>query len=276
MYSGGIDSTCVLVAFMKILDAQELKQRVEVALSIDSINENPNFFYDHIRSKCNMMSSENMSSFFDGSCIFVNGEPNDQLFGNNVVAGIYRFGDYSQIHQPYSRNFITGWMQRRGMTEAHADYWYDLLDHHIRHQAPGEVQTNFHFFWWENFCFKWQNVYFRMFESVNSASRGMIDTNFLNRYYHPFFCSTDFQKWSMLNHHLKIEKDWSSYKTECKKFIFDYNGDQDYLDHKIKVPSLFQLTDAKKETAAVAMTDDFEFLDVIRPEDFYQPDNSFV
>jgi hypothetical protein len=124
MYSGGIDSTCVLVAFMKILDDQELKQRVEIALSIESINENPNFFYDHIRSRCNMISSESMASFFDGSCIFVSGEHNDQLFGSDIVGSIYRFGDYSQIHQPYSRSFITGWMRQRGMTESNSNYWY--------------------------------------------------------------------------------------------------------------------------------------------------------
>jgi len=276
MYSGGIDSTCVLVAFMKILDDQELKQRVEIALSIESINENPNFFYDHIRSRCNMISSESMASFFDGSCIFVSGEHNDQLFGSDIVGSIYRFGDYSQIHQPYSRSFITGWMRQRGMTESNSNYWYDLLDHHIRYQAPGEIQTNFHFFWWYNFCFKWQNVYFRMFAPMDSNNRELIDRNFLDNYYHPFFCSTDFQKWSILNQHLKIGKDWASYKSECKKFIFDYNRDQDYLDHKIKVGSLFQLTDTKKATAAVAITDDFEFLNIVRPEDFYQPDNSFV
>ena len=39
MYSGGIDSTTVLISFMKILSAQELKERIHVALSIESIDE---------------------------------------------------------------------------------------------------------------------------------------------------------------------------------------------------------------------------------------------
>jgi hypothetical protein len=276
MYSGGIDSTCVLVAFMKILDAQELRERIQVALSIESIDENPNFYYDHIRSKCTIIPSENMGSFFDRSCILVSGEHNDQLFGSDIIGSIYRFGEYSQIHQPYSRSFITHWLRHNGMNESDSNYWYNLLDHHIRHQAPGEVTTNFHFFWWYNFCFKWQNVYFRMLAPVDPDKRSQIDRNFLDDYYLPFFTAVNFQKWSMLNHHLKLGADWSSYKIECKKFIFDYNGDADYRDYKIKIGSLYQLSDTKKGGAAVAITDNLDFLNTVWGEDFYEPNNTFV
>jgi len=278
MYSGGIDSTCVLVSFMKILGSQELKERVQVALSIESIDENPNFYYDHIRPKCTMISSENMGSFFDGSCIVVSGELNDQLFGSDIIGSIYRFsdGDFGEIHRPYSRSFITTWMRSKGMNESNSNFWYDLLDHHIRTQAPGEVTTNFHFFWWYNFCFKWQNVYFRMLAPIDTHQRDRINLDFVNNYYQPFFTAENFQKWSILNHHLKLGKTWNSYKTECKKFIFDYNGDADYRDYKVKVGSLYQLSDTKKGNAATAITDSFEFLNSVYGEDYYQPGNSFV
>src|SRR5205814_5240866 len=47
-YSGGIDSTLVLVCLAKALGSQ-LKERVTVYLSVDSIGENPNFYDSFIR-----------------------------------------------------------------------------------------------------------------------------------------------------------------------------------------------------------------------------------
>lgn len=130
---------------MRILNQQELQNKVKVALSIESIDENVNFFYDHIRLKCNIVSSEYLSSMLDGSSIVVGGEHNDQLFGSDIVGQIQRNGDYDNIHKPYSRKFITTWFQKT-LTYSESNYWYDLIDNHIKTQAPCEVTTNFHFF----------------------------------------------------------------------------------------------------------------------------------
>lgn len=273
-YSGGIDSTAVLIAFMKALDPQELKSRIKVALTLDSINENVNFYYDYIRPRCTMISSEYMSSMIDGSSIVVGGEHNDQLFGSDIIGNIYRFGNYDQIHKPYTREFIVGWMKRT-MTEAEANVWFDVLDNQIRKTAPCEVRTNFHFFWWYNFCFKWQCVFFRMFTRMDTDQRSKLNDEFINTYYHHFYSSVDFQKWSMLNHRLKLGDDWGGYKLESKKYIYDYNKDEKYRDEKIKSGSLYRLFLQKK--TAVALTDSYEFIDnAINPIDFYQVDNSFI
>ena len=273
LYSGGIDSTTALVAFMRILNEQELREKVRVALSIESIDENVNFYYDHIRSKCNIVSSEYMSSMIDGSSIVVGGEHNDQLFGSDIIGQIQRNGDYDNIHKPYSRQFITSWFQR-SLTVSESNFWYDLLDNHIKTQAPCEVTTNFHFFWWYNFCFKWQNVYFRILTRVDKDMRYLINDRFLKNNYHHFFSSQNFQKWSMLNHDLKIQGDWTGYKAEAKKFIFEYNKDKEYRDYKIKAGSLYRLFLQKK--FAVAITDNFQILDTVNADDFYEPNNSFT
>lgn len=271
-YSGGIDSTTALISFMKLLDKNELRECVRVALSIESIDENVNFYYDHIRTKCTIISSEYMSSLFDGSSIITGGEHNDQLFGTDIIGQIYRYGDYENLHRPYSRNFIAGWM-RNFMQESDSNKWYDLLDDHIRTQAPCEVTTNFHFLWWYNFCFKWQFVYFRMLARIDFNNRILLNNEFLKNYYHHFFSSENFQKWSMLNHDLKIGKDWSNYKMESKKFIYEYNKDKLYKDAKIKSGSLYTLFLQKR--TAIGITDDFRFVEEFNADEFYQPDNSF-
>jgi hypothetical protein len=272
-YSGGIDSTAVLISFMKVLDAHELKNRVRVAMSTDSINENINFFYDHIRTKFTIISSERYSSMMDGTSLIVGGECNDQLFGSDILAKVYKYADSDKLHDKYSREFIVDWLSK-SMEIGHANKWFDVLDDQIRHAAPCEVHSNFHFFWWYNFCFKWQFVYFRMLAFMDPNARQLVNQTFMDTYYHHFFASTDFQKWSMLNHDKKLLKDWKSYKLESKKFIFDYNKDEIYYNEKIKMGSLFNLM--IKKIVAKAITDDYTFLDKIDLNEFYVPNNSFV
>jgi hypothetical protein len=258
---------------MKALSPQELKERVRVALSVESIHENINFYYDHVRPKCNIVSSEYMSSMLDGSSIIVGGEHNDQIFGSDVVGRIYRFGEFESIKAPLSREFIIKWFSR-SMPEASANKWFDLITDQFRRDPLCEVKTNFDFFWWYNFCFKWQNVFFRMLLTIDQDKRHLLTDTFIKNYYHHFYSSEDFQKWSMLNNHLKLNKEWNSYKMECKNVIYDYNKDQRYRDFKIKTGSLYRLFLQKK--TATGLTDQYDFLNNINPAEFYNPNNSFV
>jgi hypothetical protein len=275
-YSGGIDSTTVLISFMKLLGRDELKNKITVALTNASINENPRFYYDHIRSKCNIASSEDMRSFFKNDIITVGGEHNDQLFGSDILLKMYYFMPEDQFHQPYSREIVVGWMSKN-MDIDHANFWYDLLDHHIKTVAPCEVTTNYHFFWWYNFCFKWQNVYFRMLKLLSQDEQQLITNEFLKVNYNQFFNSISFQKWSMLNHDKKIGNSWRSYKLEAKKFILDYNKDQDFFDKKIKIGSLVNLFALRKISSAAAITSDLKFVsrDELDLDLYYDENNNF-
>lgn len=272
LYSGGIDSTTVLTAFMRVMNPQELKNKLTVALTMDSINENADFYYNHIRHKCSIISSEYLTSFFNKETIIVGGEHNDQLFGSDILLKMYYYMTSDKLHQPYSRDFVVGWMARH-MDIANANFWYDLLDDHIKKVAPCEVTTNYHFFWWYNFCFKWQNVYFRMLTILGPEQQKLIDHEFLKTNYYHFFNSTSFQKWSMLNHDKKIGNSWRDYKLESKKFIYDYNKDKNYLDNKIKIGSLMNLFIQKKPYSAI--TSDLKFIGKEDLELYYDNNNSF-
>lgn len=275
LYSGGIDSTTVLVSLMKNLNQSEYRDRVTVALSIDSIVENPNFYHKHIRNQFNIISSDNIGSLLDGRSIIVGGEHNDQLFGSDIIGHIYRETDFSNIHHPYTREFITSWFVKSGMAEEYANIWFDLLDHQIKTKAECEVRTNYQFFWWYNFCFKWQNVFFRILTVIDKNKRGMITQEFINDNFLHFFSSTSFQLWSMTNSDKKMLENWTSYKMESKKVIFDFNKDADYFNNKIKIGSLFQLF--IQRDSAEAIDSDLNIIDdgKLIPSEFYNPSNSF-
>ena len=273
-YSGGIDSTLVLISFMKYLDKEEFDSRVRVAMSIESIKENENFFYDYVRTRCNMINSDNLGNMFDGSSIIVGGEHNDQLLGSDIIGSIYRVNNgLVDMNKPYSKEHVFKWF-RNFMSEETSNLWYDMLDHHIKTQAPCEVTTNYHFWWWLNFSFKWQNVFFRMLTRITPAHRPHINAEFIQTYFHHFYSSINFQKWSMLNHDLKIKDTWESYKWETKRLIYDFNHDAEYRDTKVKIGSLGKLFIQK--TMPNAITSDFEFLDQIDSDKYYNPNNGFV
>jgi hypothetical protein len=275
-YSGGIDSTMVLISFMKYLSPQELKSRVQVSMSVDSIYENKNFYHDYIRKMCNIVPSEQMSNIVDGSSILVDGELNDQLFGSEIIGNMYRKDFFSGIGEKYSREFIVNWYVFNNITKESANKWFDVIDDHIKIQAPCEVKTNYQFFWWWNFIFKWQSVYLRIFLRMDTNLRPLVNHEFIDTYVHHFYSTPEFQKWSMLNHHLKLQDSWKTYKWEAKRLIYEYNKDTVYRDNKVKVGSLYHLYGQKK--AAECMTTNFKFIDLddFDPTVFYNPNNNFI
>ncbi|USX18321.1 hypothetical protein NHH82_20920 [Oxalobacteraceae bacterium OTU3REALA1] len=272
LYSGGIDSTLALISFAKVLSPAELKERVHVYLSNDSILENPRFYYDFVRTHCTIRASEDFTTVLDGKHIMVGGEHNDQLFGSDIIGKIVQQHPMRAVHQPYTRRFLVDFFVARGLPAPAAHRWFELLDAHIR-AAGAPVETIFQFFWWLNFVFKWQSVYFRILLRVDKAGRALVDQRFCDRCYHHFYSPVYFQRWSMDNPDLKIKDSWASYKFTAKDLIYEFNKDEDYWKHKIKVGSLSRLF-LQKDTA-VGLSSRFDYLDSLRGPDLYNPDNAF-
>lgn len=271
-YSGGIDSTLVVICFLKVIPKEDL-DRLVIVLSLDSIRENLRFYHKHIRGKLKTISSERMSMLFDKRALIVGGEHNDQLFGTDVIADFTNKFNFSEIHEPYTREVVTEFYLKRGMSEKGANIWYELIHEHAKN-APCEIKTIFEYFWWLNFNFKWQSVFFRMLLRTDVQIRNVIDKEFVETYFHHFYSEDYFQKWSMTNKSMKIKDNWSTYKWLAKDMIFDYTKDGEYKRDKQKAPSLYKLF-LQKDTP-VALTTDYKYIYNIEPSEFYVPDNSFV
>jgi hypothetical protein len=222
----------------------------------------------------NIVNSQRLQSMFDGSTIIVGGEHNDQLFGSDIIARVaHGMPDFSEFHNAYSRNHVVNFLIREGFSQNSANFWFDLLDNHIK-QAPCEVKTNFHFWWWLNFSFKWQNVFFRILFRAKTEQQSNINQEFVTNYFHHFYSVDYFQKWSMLNHDLKIKNDWKSYKWEAKRLIYEFNKDEFYYNNKFKIGSLIRIIGQRK--TAEGLSSNYEFLDKLDASEFYIPNNSFV
>jgi hypothetical protein len=273
LWSGGIDSTTVLVSFLRACPND--LDNIYVALNTNSIIENPRFYYDYVRKNFNLLPSENIFDLLNGNSLMVGGEFNDQLFGSDILKEVKDFNGMDLVNAKRTKDNIVPFFLSKGFTKEGANKWYDLLDNHIKNVCPVDINTVHLFFWWYNFCFKWQSVYYRI--PSRMTNQALLSDEFLSKYYWQFFESEDFQIWSMLNPDKKINKTWESYKIEAKKFIFDFNKDQDYFDNKIKIGSLHFIFRQRTIPDALAIENGkYHFIEKLDPTEFYMEDNSFT
>jgi hypothetical protein len=268
LYSGGIDSTLVVVSFLM---SGEDTSNVQIALNQSSIQENPNFYYNHIRNNFKLMPSEYMLDMLNGDYIVVGGEFNDQLFGSDIMGKIVNWANFDILLEPYSEKNIVPFFEYAGLSNEGARQWYSLINEQIKKTNICEIKYVKDFFWWYNFCFKWQSVYYRIIARSNNTE--LLTEDFLSTYYQQFFDYPDFQRWSMLNPDKKIVNSWESYKITSKEMIFEYNKDQDYFDNKIKMGSLFKLFIQRNSPDALGA--DLRPIYNINKDNYYLENNSF-
>jgi hypothetical protein len=271
-WSGGIDSTTVLVSLLKNATASQ-KDRIVVLMSEASISENPNFYRDHVRGKLRRDSSAVFPYLIGGKHLIVNGEHNDQVFGSDIVASVIgRFGS-EVLHRPYDRAiFLTFFTEKIGDPER-AEFFVRLFER-LKESAPVDIKTNYDLFWWINFAVKWQTVYTRMLSYTAKRNVGNITQDYLDTKYAPFFNTEGFQLWSMNNPDKKIRDEWRTYKWPAKEVIYEYTKDADYRDNKTKRGSLYHLI--LQQIPFNFIDQNLKFYETCEPELYYEPRNDFV
>ena len=276
LYSGGIDSTTVIISFLKNMSVKEFTEQVIIFMNVESIRENYNFYYSVIRPLGNTMSSHCINNLLNGKFIVVNGDYGDQIFGSDIYGLIHRWGSWDRIHTPYTRDNITSIFN--AVTSQHFKYaniWYDLFDFHISQHAP-QVYTVAEFLWWIDFIFHWQAVHCLDLLHINKNIRTSITGEFLNDHYHQFFSTKDFQRWSLSTpSYDKLGKSFKTYKQIMKDFIYSYYKDELYKNNKVKIGSKGRLF--MQQDIATGLTADYKFIDNnIDYNKYYQSSNIFT
>jgi hypothetical protein len=271
MYSGGIDSTMILVSLLKIATDTELKNDIIVLLNQHSISENRNFYHSHIIKKCRTESSYLFHAFLgNDKYVVVNGEGGDQLFGSAVSANIFKIKGADYIFQPPTHDLMTSIFNDH-VKDIEASEKIATVLNKVVAASPIPIETVYHYFWWINFSLKWQSVYARTVAYTDSVYRQTVkpeDNYFI------FFGTPEMQLWSMNNPDKLIGNTWASYKFHCKDIIYDFNGDADYRDNKLKLGSLISVVSTKQ--IAKALGTDWQFYMDQYPEDIWDMNNDFV
>lgn len=222
-WSGGIDSTLVLISLLKAGVPQD---QLTVVTTPYSVAEYPWFYRQYIQDKlAERRVGTSVFPHIRTDELIVTGEHGDQIMGSNKI-GLYQAdGRFAEI-------WTDTWEDAalRMLGDAHAVEFYAPLVA----QCPFPITRAYDFFWWTSFTLKWQHVMLRMTTSLDGI------TDYLTVVRH-FYAVPDFQRWSMdeQNHRtLKCGDTYASYKHEMKRLIRDFTNDDGYYTNKLKVGSL--------------------------------------
>jgi hypothetical protein len=222
-YSGGIDSTAALVGLLKFKDEYP-EVNITAVLSQESIDEYPAFYENYIKDKLDVIKSGQRDlntklteQVAEGEKDFlvVTGELGDQLFGSALM-----------FKEPYDKRLAWHW--EKAFTPMFVQFWKPLVEY-----MPQSDFSAANVFWWLNFVLKYQWVEMRIYAMVN----GQIPFDNIVH----FFGGDRFQRWSMMTPmDVKFTdlSDPTTYKMPAKEYIYDYTGDREYLENKLKIGSL--------------------------------------
>jgi len=259
LWSGGIDSTLIVVSFLKNLSKEDLKN-VSVGMNTLSIQENANFFVNHILHKLDIIefSTILISNNFLKNNILVQGDPGDGVnypgtwhFDHLIEQGkhLNKFMDHLD-EMAVGVNFnkeheSRGWPQLESFSKQYIDdgfgHWYvnKLKDNIIDCKVNDYITTVADFWWWHYFNIKWNHYtqcpLFNMREDFTEA----LDPTAIDEYFKcTFYHTDDFQNWAWTNLKQLVHADaHKTLKLDARKYIFEYDKDQLYFDTKRKVPS---------------------------------------
>jgi hypothetical protein len=273
-WSGGIDSTVPMVSLLKNLSKEELS-RVSIAMSGDSLLENPNFYNNFIKDKFKILDSENML-FNDykekynaycimadtGDCIFGSELGNKlyprmkfiqedigslyhsviskdveytvykdiiiQYFNNNLKAAILQLKQYSIFDKSISE-FLPG-------DEKFGELFYKKIVNNVK-TSNVPIHSLHDFFWWTIFSGRYL---FCALRAPVAYSLGSNKQSLINDCLIQWFNNDQYQLWSMNNNNNgeKIAGPTQGlYKIACKKYIFEFDKNEWYFHHKMKIVS---------------------------------------
>jgi hypothetical protein len=261
MYSGGIDSTLILSAFLKNTTKDKLN-KITVLLSEHSIEENPNFYRSHVLPNFKCVSSYNFSRYLgNDQYLLISGEHGDQLYGSAVTAHFVNLYGYNALYSAYNDAVLIDFIRSRlpFQKKKYAERLYCELKK-VVDAAPVQIETVYEFFWWLNFATKWQDVYVRILPYAQDLSKVKLQEN-----YTTFFSTDEFQIWSMSSYKKHgTEKGVAKY--DSKKYIIDVSKDQDFMN-KPKKGSLCNLMIKKRHQY---------LLDKSLNSVYNYPDSSFI
>jgi len=260
LWSGGIDSTCMLVSFLKNLNQEDLKN-VSVGMNMMSIEENQTFFLNHILNKVNIVdfSTILISNNFLKKNILLHGDPGDGVhypgtwaFNHLIAQGkhLNKFIDHLD-DMAHGINFSKeqfNWGYGSAIYKFYKTYldegfglWYinKIKDNILDCKVNDYITTVADFWWWHHFNIKWNHYtqvpLFNLRENFAEA----LDPNEIEEYFsYTFYHSDAFQNWAWSNLKKLVREDaHKTLKLEARQYIFEYDKDQHYFDTKRKVPS---------------------------------------
>ncbi|CAE7240373.1 unnamed protein product [Symbiodinium pilosum] len=273
LWSGGIDSTSLLVAMLRALypgwrpwnsdtgfegDKKHHPAGMIVRCSADSIVEYP-WFHENVLLPLHeagaitiepLADAEEVSKLWEApsSRMTITGECGDQIFGSQLLEAAFVKSELTALYEhgldaPWQDTVLHALLDMGIVRPDYKERWLHWFRPFVE-KCPLRIVSAFDLLWWLNVACKWQTVCLRLFQR-----RPRLCWADLDRIVH-FFQTEDFQQWSFVpeNHAAKMpdHRKWSTYKQPLKEYILDFTQDKEYFEKKLKAGSLCQVNDASR------------------------------
>jgi hypothetical protein len=241
-WSGGIDSTAVLVAFLR--NCSDTSNLI-VYLSPNSIIENPDFYEKFIsgRLECKHPSTMNISANLLNNNIVINGDPADSIFGPS--SGMFSDLIKDNRHTISWKDNVNAIKDRitlkSGNVKGFSDWYVDKVCANIEEVGTYEINSIADWWWWNYFNLKWSTSVYRPFFRSRESYDESIPRELVEKYVSLTFFNTDyFQNWSYTN--LQDLYTPGKHKIVARTYIHDFDKNDNYFNHKKKSFSTFSIS----------------------------------
>jgi len=246
MWSGGIDSTAVLTAFLKNIPIVD-QNIITVVCDTNSILENIEFYKKFISNKltCIHYRTINLTEEFLQNYILLHGDPGDCLFGPSSPK--YRhFIDRGQHLEPWKKHLNKmkelleiPLIDPASYEPGFGEWYVNKITNNLEETGQADYLTSIVDWWfWTYYNFKWEFSCQRPFAYLRRDFTTTFSDNTIKEFaQNTFFNTEKFQQWGYSNIKKNVSKDFSLHKKEVKMYIHEFTKESNYLEYKSKLPA---------------------------------------
>jgi hypothetical protein len=240
-WSGGIDSTSLLVAFLKNASS-DILDKITVICNADSIVENPYFYYKFVEPTFNIVETYKLNIDKDNytDIILLDGELGDQCFyGNNYIYQLAMSKQFDLLRSPWKNSIqhcVVKDSKYNTADDSTIKFAMDLIVESLDY-SPIEITSLYDFLWWTHFNFKWDAINLRKLTLYTGQLHGPDRECFYNRSLRRVFADARMQQWSMLTLGRRASLLETDVKYDIKNYIYNFDRNDFYFAHRTKLNS---------------------------------------
>jgi hypothetical protein len=223
MYSGGVDSVCILVALMKNSKFKEFLDagKFEVSLTSLSIDEYPLFFWNFIQENKIPLVPMNYDVHMNEDSLVITGELGDYLIGSNELMSITKGTEAGNAKWPVFRSFI-------GRNDPNGEVVRAYTT--LINKAPFPLETAHQIQWWFNnaMCIQADLVKPYVWSRITDLSTLPTNDKMYRFFYHDLFMTFSFEYMSTRPLFNKTD----DVRLWPKKYVINFTGDENFLNKK--------------------------------------------
>ena len=227
-WSGGVDSTAVLLALIK---NGVQKEDLQIFYSQGSVAEYPKLYEYLLQNKFNLFEVSDWRQDLGSvtTDVITNGWCADQLYGS-----LFFHEGYRQYHWSIEKLLTTTEAPYGKLTEEQAKEFTQIYKDAAKKTLGLDLVIAAHLGWFVNFCMKWTwvstyNELFLLGTKNGRKTRCFFDTD--------YFQSWAVNNFSKMSEHNIYGKKTQYYKRDLKEYCNEVFPDSEFLETKTKNPS---------------------------------------